>query len=86
MKSPTRVSKRWQVRTPSWQTFERTVKFVGGMSFFGHEVFIQDEERPYLLVAILGLLGLTEMIRLDRKKDESAPSSSDGAGRSEDSE
>lgn len=62
------------------------MKFVGGMSFFGHEVFVTKDERPYLLVAILGLLGLTEMVRLDRKKDESTPSSSDGAGRSEDSE
>lgn len=59
------------MRLPNWSTVERTARFTGGMAFFAHEVFVSSTERPYVLVAILGLLGLGEMVRLDlRKKDE----------------
>lgn len=45
------------------------VLFVGGLGFMAHEVLVQPVERPYVITACLGMMGLPVFLRWDSRRN-----------------
>lgn len=60
------------VRSPRrrwWTKVTRDlVLFVAGLGFMAHEVLIQPVERPFIISAALGMMGLPVFLRLDERR------------------
>lgn len=57
-------------RTSAWwsKITRDLVLFVGGLGFMAHEVLVQPIERPYIITACLGMMGLPVFLRWDSKR------------------
>lgn len=49
-----------------WRRIEQPLTWLVGLVFLSHEVFVNNGERPYLLAAITGVMGVRAMHRRDQ--------------------
>lgn len=59
---------------------ERSVRFLLGCGLIIHEAIIRQNAQPYVLACALGLLGLPDMLRLDRWLDRQTKDDGQGQG------
>lgn len=53
-----------------WTKITRDLVLLGaGLAFMAHEVFVQPVERPYVITACLGMMGLPVFLRWDSKRN-----------------